>query len=205
MCYPLPRIRTLSQKMEHILCQGLAPSLPFQRGVLSQGQFLPFVKGCFPFLKGHALKRMCSSHPFSRDALSQGVPFLKGCPFSRAFGNLPFCKGSILLQGSVLVSFPFPEGCPKSSRAKVNTLLQGVSFCKEHPFSRIDLAISLLQGTSFLKDCLWQTPFFKGHPFSRASLGNCPFARAILLQGLCARVSLSQGIAEPSYSTEVCR
>ena len=109
VCYPLPRIRTISQKMEHILCQGLAPSLPFQRGVLSQGQFLPFVKGCFPFLKGHALKRMCSSHPFSRDALSQGVPFLKGCPFSRAFGNLPFCKGSILLQGSVLVSFPFPR------------------------------------------------------------------------------------------------
>ena len=165
MCYPLPRIRTLSQKMEHILCQGLAPSLPFQRGVLSQGQFLPFVKGCFPFLKGHALKRMCSSHPFSRDALSQGVPFLKGCPFSRAFGNLPFCKGSILLQGSVLVSFPFPEGCPKSSRAKV-----AIPVCKGFPFARSILSQGLIWQFPFARDILSQgllvaNSLFQGAPF----------------------------------------
>ena len=145
-CYPLPRIRTLSQ--------GLAPSLPFSRDVLSQG--MPFLKGLWQL------------------TLLQGF-----YPFARIGAG----------------TFPFPKGCPKSSRAKV-----AVPFCKGFPFALrsilsqgLILAISLLQGTSFLKDCLWQTPFFKGHPFSRASLGNCPFARAILLQGLCARVSLSQG------------
>ena len=135
-CYPLPRIRTLSQ--------GLAPSLPFSRDVLSQG--MPFLKGLWQ------LTLLQGFYPFAR--ISAGI-------------------------------FPFPKGCPKSSRAKV-----AVPFCKGFPFALrsilsqgLILAISLLQGTSFLKDCLWQTPFFKGHPFSRASLGNCPFARAILLPG----------------------
>ena len=134
-CYPLPRIRTLSQ--------GLAPSLPFSRDVLSQG--MPFPKGLWQ------LTLLQGFYPFAR--ISAGI-------------------------------FPFPKGCPKSSRAKV-----AVPFCKGFPFALrsilsqgLILAISLLQGTSFLKDCLWQNPFFKGHPFSRASLGNCPFARAILLQ-----------------------
>ena len=53
------------------------------------------------------------SGPFLKDylhhSLFQGMSFLKGCPFSRASGNLPFCKGFILLQGSVLVPFPFPR------------------------------------------------------------------------------------------------
>ena len=117
------------------------------------------------------------------------MPFLKGLwQLTLLQGFYPFARISAGI-------FPFPKRCPKSSRAKV-----AVPFCKGSPFALrsilsqgLILAISLLQGTSFLKDCLWQTPFFKGHPFSRASLGNCPFARAILLQGLCARVSLSQG------------
>ena len=74
------RIRTLSQ--------GLAPSLPFSRDVLSQG--MPFLKGLWQ------LTLLQGFSPFAR--ISAGIfPFPKGCP--RAPGlrwQCPFARGFLL-------------------------------------------------------------------------------------------------------------
>ena len=166
-------------------CFHLSPHFPFGPQTLQHQP--PPLEGCMHKFHGKVLSFAKDQDPFSR--ISSITPFFKGCPFSRdalsqgPLATYPFARVLSFCKDQCCI-FPFPKGCPKSSRAKV-----AVPFCKGFPFALrsilsqgLILAISLLQGTSFLKDCLWQTPFFKGHPFSRASLGNCPFARAILLQ-----------------------
>ena len=161
---------------------------PFPFGPQTLQHQPPLLEGCMYKFQGKVLSFAKDQDPFSR--ISSITPFFKGCPFSRdalsqgPLATYPFARVLSFCKDQCWY-LSLSQGCPKSSRAKV-----AVPFCKGFPFALrsilsqgLILAISLLQGTSFLKDCLWQTPFFKGHPFSRASLGNCPFARAILLPG----------------------
>ena len=130
---------------EHLFSRIACGKLPFSRGTLSQGLVLAiallqgqsFCKDCVPgcpFLKGHPLPRISSTHPLFKGCplsrtivsllkgwqlpLSQGAPlmlhppFCKGCPFSRIIpGSHPFPKGC---------SFPKELSFCKDSKAKLH-------------------------------------------------------------------------------------
>ena len=121
-----------------------------------------FKAKCYPLPLIRTLSPgLAPSLPFSRDVLSQGMPFLKGLwQLTLLQGFYPFARISAGI-------FPFPKRCPKSSRAKV-----AVPFCKGSPFALrsilsqgLILAISLLQGSILSQGLLVANSLFQGAPF----------------------------------------
>ena len=118
------------------------------------------VPGC-PFLKGHPLPRISSTHPF-----------FKGCPLSRTIVSLS--------QG--MAASPFSRGTPYAP----STLLQRVPFLKDHSWQpSLSQGVLLSQGIlSFCKDSK-----AKLHNWGPADVGHPVLSICFVLQDSFARVS----------------
>ena len=98
--------------------------------------------GC-PFLKGHPLPRISSTHPF-----------FKGCPLSRTIVSLsqgmaasPFSRGTPYAPSTLLQRMPFLK-----DHSWQPSLSQGCSFPRNYPFAMIQrpnfiIGVQLMWGT----------------------------------------------------------